>query len=247
MEAEMENTSMVVCGEKFDVGCRVVLWDEPNGYSFYKFGTKYAGRNISFDNLKKDMHFIVAHHTATYNVKSTYTGIIGRGLSSNFIIEDDNNDGFATIYQLLDIKDAGYSQKGFNMNGPGVEICYWPTVKDKPQAYSDHVINTMKVQPHTKMMDKIHGVNIEAYCPTEAQMRSFAYLAQTFCATFDVPGLFPRDKDGNYLKGILKDPSFKGLACHYNLTTNEERKIDPLGFDHKFVEDTISRINNPYP
>ncbi len=104
----MSNFSIVVAGQKFDIGCRVVLWDQIGGLSFYKSG-KYLPRKSTLEQLQSQVNCFVYHHAASYTAKATHQGLLGRGLSVNFIIDDDNNDGLATIYQCLDVKDCGYS------------------------------------------------------------------------------------------------------------------------------------------
>ncbi len=49
----MENTSIIVCGKKFDIGTRVVLWNEKNGLNGYDTSTII---NKEQDN-KKEIEF----------------------------------------------------------------------------------------------------------------------------------------------------------------------------------------------
>ena len=63
-----KNTSIVAAGEKFDVGCRVVLWDEPEGLSFYKTDNLYR-RNLDLDGnlgLAQDFFAIFKNYDGFY-------------------------------------------------------------------------------------------------------------------------------------------------------------------------------------
>ena len=231
----MSETTIVACGQEADIGCRVIKWDEPTGLSFYTT-KKYTGRNVDIDVLRQEVKTFVLHHSATYTAKHTYAGLISRGLSVNFIIDDDiNDDGFATIYQCLDIKDAAWSHAPLNRRGPGVEICYQPMASTMAQAYSEANQNKYGVQPHEITSDKIHGQDIKAFCPTEAQVKSTIALLKGFVELFpDVPGVFPKDKEGNIVKtAIVKPEEYVGFLAHFHVTRN---KIYPLGFPFAPVE-----------
>ncbi len=228
----MENTSIVAAGERCDIGCRVVLWDEDNGLSFYKKGMKYLARDKTLDELQSITKLFCIHHAASYRAKTTYTGLVGRGLSCNFIIDDDNINGYATLYQSLDIKDAGYSHKPLNEEGPGVEIAYMVEATKYPNAYSELNQKNMKVQPHNVVDDIVHGVHIKAYAPTDAQVNTVIALLWGFSNLFpNVPTEFPKDENGNVLKTVAKTD--KGFLGHMQVTRD---KVDPLGFPFERVE-----------
>lgn len=234
----MSETAIVACGQEVCIGCRVVKWNDPGGLSFYTSGKKYTERNMEIDTLRQEVKTFILHHSVTYTAKHTYTGLISRGLSVNFIIDDDDNDGFATIYQCLDIKDAGWSHAPLNGRGPGVEICYHPLVTQMPQAYSEANQKKYGVQPHEQMDDKIHGQKIKTYCPTEAQVKSVTALLAGFVELFpDVPAVFPRDEDCNVIKTTIENPELhEGFLAHFHVTRN---KVDPLGFPFDQVEAEI--------
>lgn len=231
----MSETTIIACGQEADIGCRVVKWNDPGGLSFYTT-RKYTGRNVGIDALRHEVKAFILHHSATYTAKHTYAGLISRGLSVNFIIDDDvNEDGFATVYQCLDIKDAAWSHAPLNRRGPGVEICYQPMVSTMAQAYSEANQKKYGVQPHEIFADKIHGQAIKAFAPTEAQVKSTIALLRGFVELFpDVPKAFPKDNDGNVIKTSIVNPDkYEGFLAHFQVTRN---KIDPLGFPFDQVE-----------
>lgn len=234
----MSENTIVACGREVDVGCRVIKWNESHGFSFYTT-KKYTGRSVDFHTLCQEIKTCILHHSVTYTAKHTYVGLISRGLSVNFIIDDDiNKNGFATIYQCLDIKDAGWSHAPLNLRGPGVEICYQPVASTMAQAYSEANQKKHGVQPHTIVTDRIHGQTIKAFAPTEAQVKSTVALLRGFGKLFpNVPRVFPRDNEGKIVKtSIINPEKYEGFLAHYHLTRN---KIDPLGFPFNQVEAEI--------
>ena len=229
------NTNIIAAGQTADTGCRVILWDESEGFSFYP-NKKFIARNLSLSELQKDVKTFVIHHAANWTAKQTYVGLLGRGLSVNFIIDDDcNEDGCATIYQCLDIKDAGYSHKPLNQAGPGVEIAVQPAAWQNPNFYSDENIKKYHVSPHEVQEDVVHGTKLKCFGPTEAQHKSLTNLLLGFFKLFpNIPKSFPKDDSNNYIKTTIHQPeSYTGILNHYNIT-NE--KVDCLGLDIAKIE-----------
>jgi len=241
--ARDKNTSIVAAGKKFNINCRVILWNEEEGLSFYPRRRGFTPRRLSFDQLSEKMSCFILHHSVSYTAHATFRGLMGRNLSVNFIIDDDiNEDGYASIYQCLDIRDYGWSHKPLNDNGPGVEISYHPQAWDEPWRYSDANIKRWGVQPHKTMKDKVHGHNLTVFAPTDAQVRSATALMAGFCRAFpDIIAEFPKAKDGSIAKKkVIKK---RGLLAHFHITTN---KVDPMGFPFDKVEKDIKYINETW-
>lgn len=228
------NTSIYFDEEKkFNIGCKVVLWNEDPSYSFYSAG-KYKPR--SSNDALAQITQCVMHHTVTYTAKQAYVGLVGRGLSVNFLVDDDENeDGCATVYQCLMIKDIGYSQKPVNHLGPGIEICYRPEAWQDPSLYSEKNIKNFNVKNHDIILEKIHNMNLKVFKPTQAQLNSCARIAfgiNKLCPNVKLE--FPKNELGEYSKTTINNvEKYSGLLGHYNITN---QKIDPAGFDHQYVE-----------
>lgn len=236
------NTSIVAAGQKFDVGSRVVLWNEDssqNPLSLYKYGVKYGKRDLDLKGLKAEIDSFVLHHSVTYTAKQTYQALIGRNLSVNFIIDDDiTEDGVATIYQCLDIKDAGMSQAPFNFRAPGVEVSYRPEAWANPNMYSEHNRKTFKCNEHQMDTEIIHGRTLKTFGPSEPQIKALLNLLYGFSLAFpDVNMILPKGPDGKIAKTVVKNPA--GLLNHYNITTN---KIDMCGITEDFQTKLTERL-----
>lgn len=225
------NTSIIYGDKSFDIKRKVVLWSEKDGLDFHPY-KKYG---ISKKELDKQPYSqFTIHWSATYTAKHTYTGLIARNLSINFIIDDDPE---ATIHQTLDLKYYGWSQgSGCNALGAGVELSYQPAAWEK-NYYTADLIKKYNVQPHEQTIAPIHGTKLKVFLPTEAQMQSLYDLVWGICQLCDIPPKFPRDANGNFLTTNLKDPSsYKGLLNHYNITRG---KIDTAGLDLEKIEKEV--------
>lgn len=229
------NTSIVAAGHSFDIGCRVVLWHESNGLSFYP-NKKLTFRSKSFAQLQQEIRLFVLHHSVTYTALETFQVLIRRNLSVNFIIDDDNEQGCATIYQCADILDACYSQGEYNLWGPGVEISYRPEAWKNSRLYTDDIIYQKHLEPHPIIQDIIHGQKMQVFAPSSAQINSATSLAWGMCELFPkIKPEFPK-LNGKIIKTQVSSNKLTGLACHYHLTN---KKIDPLGIDLTAMEKEV--------
>jgi hypothetical protein len=227
--------------DSFDIGCRVIKWDEPNGFNFIS-GNRYNKRNYDLKTLQSKIQNFAVHWSATYRAKHVFDGLNYRALSCNFIIDDDCDDkDFATIYQCLPIVYAGYSQgNGFNDLGAGVEIAYQPDFWTEDR-YDANDMLKWKVPPHKNTVAPIHGTKLKVHLPTVAQMNSLKRLIYGYCKLFpNVKPEFPKNKDGSYITTTLNYPfNYKGLVNHYHLT---RRKVDCAGLDMKDIEDEVKKM-----
>jgi hypothetical protein len=230
------NSKIVFAEKSFDIGCPVILWNEPGGLNFYST-RKFSPRNVEFNSLNLTQFAI--HWSATYKALHTFNGLKSRGLSCTFIIDDNDINGYATIYQALDGKEIGWSQgQGFNQLGPGVEISYIPTAWSDPNAYSDAIKQKWNVPNHTTTTAWVHGTKLKVFLPTEAQLNSLYSLIWGFSELFPkIPMKFPTDNNGNYITTALTNPEkYIGLVNHFHLTKG---KIDTAGLDMRKVEEEV--------
>lgn len=236
----MVNTRIFAAERSFDIGCRVVKWDEEGGLDLHPQG-KYSRRDISFDELSPLMKQFTVHWSVTYRAKHMHGGLIARGLSCNFMIDDDCDDkGYATIYQNLDIRHAGWSQGGgCNGLGPGVEISYMPGAWSKDQ-YTAQLQKKWNVPPHEVVVAPVHGTKLKVHLPTKAQIASLLQLMWGFVELFPhVPVKFPRTTQGFPVTTKLADPkAYSGFLNHYHISRG---KIDTAGLDMEMVEEEVEK------
>lgn len=230
-------TNIIVAGKEIDIGCPVITWEDEGGLSFYTNPKSLRVRNLSAEQTAEQIHCFVLHHSVTYKAKMTYDVLINRSLSCNFIIDDDLQDGFATIYQCADVKDACFSHNYMNDFGPGVEISYMPQAWSHPHLYNEANQKILGVQPHNIVMDEVHGVKLKCFAPTDAQIASAIHLMYGVCkACPRVLPEFPK-QNGKTVKTTIKNPT--GLLSHFMI---KKEKVDPLGFPYELAEQTIKEL-----
>lgn len=231
--------------DSVDIGCKVVKWDEPGGLDFTKSG-KFISYPGDITLLRQKITQLTVHWAATYRAKHMYTGLNARGLSVNFMIDDDcDANGFATIYQCLPISKLGYSQgrhtdgRSFNGLGPGIELSYQPNLWETDM-YDPGDRKKWDVPEHKNKKAPIHGTQMSVHLPTDAQMKSLNHLILGFCRLFpNIPSKFPRDKMGNIPSTVIPNPmEYKGLCGHFHLRRD---KIDPAGLDFESVENFVNQ------
>jgi hypothetical protein len=233
------NTSIFAVNKSFDIKCRVVKWDEPSGLNFLPTG-KYTKRNVKFEDLSKVLSQFTIHWSATYKASHMFNGLKMRGLSCNFMIDDDcDQNGYATIYQNLPIEYAGWSQGGpFNGYGPGVELSYQPAAWQE-NWYDANDQAKWKVPPHDTVEATINGTKLKVHLPTQAQMNSLYQLIWGYCELFPhIKPVFPRDGGGKLIyKKYNGANNHVGLLNHYHITSE---KIDAAGLDMEKIEKEVS-------
>lgn len=228
----MANTSIWATDrieDSFDIGCRVVKWDEPNGFGFKNNFINTGAKDLQ--TLKNKIKQFTIHWSVTKTAKSLHTGLNARSLSVNFGIDDDENEnGFATIYQYLPVSKLGYSQGtvdniSYNALGPGVELCYAPQAWEGDQYKGSN--------KHPIIIAPIHGTKLKVHLPSNAQMNSLKALTWGVTELFNIPAEFPKI-NGNYNTTVLNNcHQYTGLLNHYNI---KRSKIDTAGLDMKSIE-----------
>ena len=135
--------AIIVAGQKFDVGTRVVTWDEPGGYNAYLVPPPPPGKPAEpYDNhgvrklpnpaggdpiepaepldlatLREVVDQFVLHYDSKGSSKQTFGILQKRGLSAHFLLDVDG-----TIYQTLDLRERAYHATIANSRSIGIEI-----------------------------------------------------------------------------------------------------------------------------
>lgn len=135
--------AIIVAGQKFDAGTRVVTWDEPGGYNAYLIPPPLPGKPAEpYDNhgvrklpnpaggdpieltepldmatLREVVDQFVLHYDSKGSSQQTFGILQKRGLSSHFLLDVDG-----TIYQTLDLRERAYHATIANSRSIGIEI-----------------------------------------------------------------------------------------------------------------------------
>jgi hypothetical protein len=156
------------------------------------------------------------------------------------MIDDDDVNGYATVFQNLDIRHAGWSQGGgCNGLGPGVEISYMPDAWTKNR-YTAKLQRKWKVPKHETVVAPIHGTKLKVHLPTNAQIASLLQLMWGFTELFpNVPPMFPRTTQGFPVTTNLAAPKeYTGFLNHFHI---KRGKIDTAGLDMEMIEAEVAK------
>jgi hypothetical protein len=261
----MANTSIVVCGQKFNIGTRVVLWDESNGLNGYDTsqyvtktqdrrtgqtakvvvqGVRYSKRTWRKKPNLKQLQAIVSqfflHHSGLYRAKTTFHVLHNqRRLSVHFILDDNG-----VIYQTLDLREKAWHGGGNNPMSVGIEIDSRAHASRFPDAYDEAHCKKYGVLPRRKRIDYVQKRWMKGYEYNDKQYEALIKLAIALKKVFPKMGSmqFPTNSKGRVLKHIISKPKkHAGLICHYN---NSKSKNDPIALDHYRLLRGI-KYNNP--
>src|SRR5262249_17799830 len=178
----MAGSSIIVCGRRFDVGQKVVTYEDDPMFSAYTkhrtdqpsmiypfqpakrmgaMAERYRARRLigadrSIERLKQVLRQFVVHHDGCQDSKTCFHVLHNeRGLSVHFLID---NDG--TIYQTLDLVDCAFQAAGVNEISIGVELANRGDALRFPDEYRGQ---------RDKLTCRIHGHQFLAYEYTREQ------------------------------------------------------------------------------
>jgi len=246
---------MVVCGKKYETGTRIVLWDEPGGFSGYdttkytyktqnrktgkeekrvvsgyRFSRRSWRRKRTLANLQKDVTQFFLHHDGMYRAKGTFNVLhIQRGLSCHFLLDDDG-----VVYQTLDLWEKAWHGGICNPMSVGVEIANRAMAGRFPNAYDKYHQKKHRVGPRSKRHDVINGRKLYGYEFNDKQYAALIRLGIAMTDLFPLIGGktadFPRVQKKITHNTLAKPKKHRGFICHYHASRN---KIDPIAFDHQ--------------
>ena len=238
-------SSIIVCGQRFDVGERVITFQDDPSVSAYTLhrtdkpseiypfapakgmgamAARYRPRRLigadhSIERLKQVMRQFVVHHDGCADSRTCFHVLHNeRGLSVHFLID---NDG--TIFQTLDLVDCAFQAAGVNEISIGVELANRGDALRFPNDYHGK---------RDKVTCRIHGHQFLAYEYTKEQFASMISLGKSLARIFpNLPQTFPIGQDGEPMWSALGDPrEYQGYLGHYHVT---DQKWDPGPFDFK--------------
>ena len=261
-----ENSSIVVCDQRFDVGRRVITWQEDASISAYtphcvsvpgRVGPTHPAKGIgegmamryrarrslgadrSLSRLQQVVKQFVVHHDGMNSSRDCFRVLHDeRGLSVHFLI-DNNGD----IYQTLDLVECGFQAAGVNEISIGVELCNRGDALTYPDFYDKPIY---KPFPRDKVTCTINGHQWLAFSYTKEQKESMTALGRALARILPgLPQTCPSDGSGEPLWATLAgDPrDFAGYLGHYHVTN---QKWDPGPYDFKqFIQSIRGRVFYP--
>lgn len=241
---------IVVAGQRFHTGTRIVTWLEPGGYSAYQGPPAFGPRSVGADlaALQRGIDQFVLHYDACGLSKVCFNVLRQRQLSVHFLLDVDG-----TIYQTMDLKERAAHATIANDRSIGIEIAnlgaYRPGDTQKldewyrrdatgdvrlvvPARIRDPGIRIHNFIGHparpTPVRGRIQDAELFQYDFTHEQYAALGRLTAALCRVF--PQLkcdYPHDAAGRLRTGKLSDAElakYRGLLGHYHIQAD---KIDP--------------------
>jgi N-acetylmuramoyl-L-alanine amidase len=242
-------TSIVVAGQKVDVGRPVVLWNEAEGFngyarscverayvnksvccarSFRRYSQRRGLKARDRASLQRVVTQLVLHFDGCVNSRSCFYSMHdtprpdgGCGLSAHFMIDADG-----TIYQTLDVLESAWHAEQSNSSSIGIEIC---NRGDASRNELDRLPSDYRGRPVKDVV--INGRTFHAFDFRPEQYESVIALARTVVRLFpEVKPVIP-ERDGKPLLETLARPlAFHGIVGHLHVD-KQRRKWDPGAFD----------------
>jgi N-acetylmuramoyl-L-alanine amidase len=249
-------TSIVVAGQRFEVGRTVVLWNDPergfDGYANRCIEERARATNPccaayephfrarppeqrTLAELQRIVRLVVLHHDGCANSRSCFYLMHDgcKKVSAHFMID---NDG--TIYQTLDLAEVAYHARLVNDFSIGIELCNIARVGQEklPEEYRERA----------KTEVRIKGDRIEAYDFRAEQYQSVAALTRTLLQVFPgIPAQVPLDAANQPYLDFLEDPrDWIGIVGHVHVD-NLAGKWDPGAFRWLEFLDALTGIHLP--
>jgi hypothetical protein len=245
-------SSIIICGQRFDVGQKVISFQEDpsiNAYTRHRTDKpseippfapakgmagaidrwrprRLIGSDRSLERLKQVLRQFVVHHDGCPDSRSCFNVLHNeRGLSVHFLID---NDG--TIFQTLDLVDCAFQAAGVNEISIGVELANRGDALRFPNDYKGK---------RDKVTCKINNHQFLAYEYAKPQIESMISLGKALARIFpNLPQVYPTSSGDeqmwNTLSGDVRE--FSGYLGHYHVT---QQKWDPGPFDFKFFASKI--------
>lgn len=215
---------IVIAGEFFDVGTKVVLWSDPSGMSGYLKSnfSQRDGKEISAWNLatlRESVDQFVMHYDGCGNSADCFKVLNERGLSIHFMLDTDG-----TIYQMLDVRERAWHATKANDRSVGVEIAnigaFPLDQSERLEAwYKDRSVQPIVPRP---VVGEIQGQRLRMHDLTAAQYDALIKLTAGLCKALPrIECDYPRS-DAKLTDAQFQ--AYRGLIGHYHV---QSEKVDP--------------------
>lgn len=225
---DRQGKEIMVGGQLFRAGTKIVLWTDPGGYSAYGSGhfEQRPGGPQDRGALRPIVTQVILHYDVAGTSKRCFEVLEKRRLSAHFLLDLDG-----TVYQTLDLKERAWHAGKANDRSVGIEIANigaYPDMSVLDEWYTRDASGTRVALPKgvdarpardAVVVGKIHGGTLYQYDFTNAQYEALGKLLAALTRVFpNIPATAPSERT------VLADPDRPGFVAHYHLT---RRKVDP--------------------
>ncbi len=224
---------VVIAGERFPIGTRVVLWSEPSGLDAYAGAPLRPGEEAEPDSyqpgraglgerpnltaLRGRIDQLVLHYDAAGSSAECFRILEQRNLSAHFLLDVDG-----TLYQTLDVAEQAWHATKANARSIGVEIAHrgaFPA--GSAEARSE--LGAARVVEGVVQGERL----VQAEFSPE-QLAALVKLAAGLCRALPrIRAEAPLGADGRVRDAVLgaaEYGAFHGILGHFHVQTN---KLDP--------------------
>ncbi len=258
--------SIIIADQLFELAgdLKVITFKDVGGYSFPAKRAKamaehgsslFADRRIpkkgtlkTYDDLVGNVKQIILHTDLTRDSKKCFDVLVGRGLSTHFMIDWDG-----TIYQGCDPLYAAFHAGEHNNDSIGIDLnnkMVNLTREPGAPAYDpkhERIAEMSKKEyrrPKSGRM-RINQGRVQAYGYTDAQYQSLIELLKVLCDQLEIPRECPFDPKGEIVPDVLEDTGFSGFIAHWHVAAD---RWDPgPGFDWQRVFYGLKGEFNSFP
>ena len=260
---------IIIAGQRFRLSglgdLKVVTYKDPGGMSFPSkrnaamattgspgYGTRtQKGKAVrTLEDLQGVVHQVVLHSDLTSDSRACFNTLVGRGLSTHFMIDWDG-----TIYQGLDVLHEAYHAGPANLGSVGIDLnnlmrnlVTEPGAPAHPPNH-DRVgeMAQRKYRRPRSAMKRINGARVRSYGYTDAQYQALLALPKTLVKILPrVQPFSPMDERGDAVMTTLDGGAgFEGIVGHYHISPS---RWDPgPAFDWQRVFHGLAREHNAFP
>jgi len=189
-----KDNSIVVNGNRYDIGIPVLKWDDPGGFNGYDTskvvveeqdrrtgkikkkvikGKRYGGLlGVNMPGGVHGVKKIMQHHTGGFTASSCFNTLHNmRNLSVQFITDD-----WGRVYQTLDAIIRAWHGGDLCGQAIGIENVLYPDFEENPYAYSKKRRDKFDLNVHTSGEQYIQGRKREVYNLPKVQVDSLIVL-----------------------------------------------------------------------
>jgi len=248
----------------YDIGTRVVTWDEKQGYDGYKRPLRIKTRPNGVDNIKQ---LLIHHAGQDRRDPGTMYGVLWdqRRLSVHFGLDEfarsvGSLEAGPIIWQFVDCDWLTKHAGGMDPTSIGIEVCHFPCAwKGKngdPGYYSPKNNLKKNNMPHEIIEQLVYSKYRKVFAFTEGVTDALARLYAGcwvaighqrkggFEGAYGRAPVFPRGKYGHIPLGVIKESkNWVGLITHRQCSKN---KWDPGGLDHEKFENLVADYYNSF-
>lgn len=237
---------------KYDIGVRVVNWNEKQGYDGYKRPLRIRPRPNGVEDIKQ---LLIHHAGQDRRDPSTMYNVLWnqRKLSVHFAYDEfakpaNGLEAGPIIWQFCDCDWLTKHAGGMNKTSIGIEVCHFPSAWQDPNYYSEERNRKKNNLPHKIIEQPVFSKKRKVFAFTEqaedavARLYAGCWLAighqrkEGFTGAYASSPMFPR-KQGEIPYGVVSAPQqHRGLILHRHCSKN---KWDPGGLNFEHFEKIV--------